>query len=90
MERAKRTICDPLGRQTGIATAPLRNVCKTLYNDAAPIAVRRRNGSQIARLAHDMRTPILVFAWIVRTMRFASRCLGAAWVLLGCCLGAAG
>eukprot|EP00974_Lingulodinium_polyedra_P064555 6237014-Lingulodinium_polyedra.AAC.1 len=85
MERAKRAICEPPGRRTAIATASLCNVCKTLHKDAVAIAARRRNGLQIARLAHYMRT---------RSWRSHGACetcdlQAAAAVLLGCCLGAA-
>eukprot|EP00974_Lingulodinium_polyedra_P043827 4208167-Lingulodinium_polyedra.AAC.1 len=55
--RAKRAICEPLRRRAAIATVSLCSVCKTLHNDAVAIAVGHRNGSQIARLAHSMRTP---------------------------------
>eukprot|EP00974_Lingulodinium_polyedra_P091411 8861455-Lingulodinium_polyedra.AAC.1 len=57
MERAKRATRKPPRWRTVIAPASLRIVCKTLYNGAVAIAARR-NGSQIARLAHYTRTPI--------------------------------
>eukprot|EP00974_Lingulodinium_polyedra_P048488 4656270-Lingulodinium_polyedra.AAC.1 len=59
-----------------------------LYNDAVEIAVRRCDISQIARLAHPMQTPVFGVR-MDRAKRFASRCGGAAWVLLECCLCAA-
>eukprot|EP00974_Lingulodinium_polyedra_P056282 5412670-Lingulodinium_polyedra.AAC.1 len=58
MVLAKRAIRKPLRRRATIATASLCNACKTLHNDAVAIAVNRRNGSQIARVAYSMRTPI--------------------------------
>eukprot|EP00974_Lingulodinium_polyedra_P100242 9710160-Lingulodinium_polyedra.AAC.1 len=50
---AKRATCEPLQPRTADLTASLRNVCRTLHNDAVAIAVRRRSGSLIAR----SRTP---------------------------------
>eukprot|EP00974_Lingulodinium_polyedra_P056838 5468195-Lingulodinium_polyedra.AAC.1 len=63
MERARHTICEPLRLRTVDSTASLRTVFETLHNDAFESAVRNRNGSRTARLAHSMRTPKLAFAW---------------------------
>eukprot|EP00974_Lingulodinium_polyedra_P004424 414056-Lingulodinium_polyedra.AAC.1 len=62
MECMKRAIREPLRRRTVDLTATLRNVCKTLHNDAVAIAVRRRNGSQIER----WRTPCKRLFWCSR------------------------
>eukprot|EP00974_Lingulodinium_polyedra_P069356 6715429-Lingulodinium_polyedra.AAC.1 len=55
---ARRAICGPLRRQTIDSTASLRTVLQTVHNDAIKSTVCRRNGSQIARLAHTVRTPV--------------------------------
>eukprot|EP00974_Lingulodinium_polyedra_P012828 1243223-Lingulodinium_polyedra.AAC.1 len=69
MECARRAICEPLQRQTVDSTALLRTVVES--------TVFRHSGSRVARLARSMRTPLLVFAWSVRGVRFASLCGGA-------------
>eukprot|EP00974_Lingulodinium_polyedra_P031669 3050024-Lingulodinium_polyedra.AAC.1 len=66
MECARRAICEPLRRQTVDSTASLYSVCETLRNDAVESTGRRYSGSQIARFAYSMRTPVLVFAWSAR------------------------
>eukprot|EP00974_Lingulodinium_polyedra_P024011 2325211-Lingulodinium_polyedra.AAC.1 len=43
----------------GDRNASLCSVLQTLRNDAVKSSVRSRSGSQIARLAHSMRTPKL-------------------------------
>eukprot|EP00974_Lingulodinium_polyedra_P114348 11071342-Lingulodinium_polyedra.AAC.1 len=53
MECARRAICEQLRRRMVDLTASLCNVCGTLHNYAVAIALRRRNGSLIAR----SRTP---------------------------------
>eukprot|EP00974_Lingulodinium_polyedra_P123814 11188193-Lingulodinium_polyedra.AAC.1 len=51
---------------------------------SAAATARKSHASRTAR-AHQF----WAFAWSVRNVRFASRCLRAAWVLRECCLGAA-
>eukprot|EP00974_Lingulodinium_polyedra_P058169 5603057-Lingulodinium_polyedra.AAC.1 len=36
---------------------------KTVHNETVESITRRRNGSQIARLAHSTGTPKVAFAW---------------------------
>eukprot|EP00974_Lingulodinium_polyedra_P053779 5168061-Lingulodinium_polyedra.AAC.1 len=57
MERAKRAICEALRLRTVDSTATLCTVVETVRNDAVESAVCHRNGSQIARVTHSMRTP---------------------------------
>eukprot|EP00974_Lingulodinium_polyedra_P126064 11196906-Lingulodinium_polyedra.AAC.1 len=53
-----RAISEPLRPRTAIATASLRSALQTLHNDAVKSAVHGRSGTQIARVAHAMRTPV--------------------------------
>eukprot|EP00974_Lingulodinium_polyedra_P033446 3215588-Lingulodinium_polyedra.AAC.1 len=74
MEYATRAIREPLRRRTVDSSASFCSVLQTLRNDAIESIVRRRSGSQIARVARAMRTPKIVLAWCARRVRFASRC----------------
>eukprot|EP00974_Lingulodinium_polyedra_P044877 4305133-Lingulodinium_polyedra.AAC.1 len=62
MECVGRAIGEPRWRQTVDSTASCCTVSKTVHNVAVELTVRGRNGSRIARLAHSMRTPQMVFA----------------------------
>eukprot|EP00974_Lingulodinium_polyedra_P058523 5635974-Lingulodinium_polyedra.AAC.1 len=66
MHCVRRAMCEPLWRQTVDSAASLCTVSNAVRNNAVESTVRKRNGSQIARLAHSMRTPKLVFAWSAR------------------------
>eukprot|EP00974_Lingulodinium_polyedra_P098759 9572632-Lingulodinium_polyedra.AAC.1 len=56
---ATRAICEPLRRLMVDSTASLCTVSNTERNDAVESTICRRSGSQIARVAHTMRTPVL-------------------------------
>eukprot|EP00974_Lingulodinium_polyedra_P001318 126292-Lingulodinium_polyedra.AAC.1 len=63
MACARRAICEPLWWQTVDSTASLCSILHTLRNDVVESTVCRHSGLQIARFAHAMRTPFVVFAW---------------------------
>eukprot|EP00974_Lingulodinium_polyedra_P020263 1958605-Lingulodinium_polyedra.AAC.1 len=55
---ARRAICESLWRRTVDSIASLCSVSRTLRNDAVESTVCRHGGSQIARFARSMRTPV--------------------------------
>eukprot|EP00974_Lingulodinium_polyedra_P045861 4397191-Lingulodinium_polyedra.AAC.1 len=54
---ARRAVREPLRAADGRLDRTIEHVSKTVRNDAVESTVRGRNASQIARLAHSMRTP---------------------------------
>eukprot|EP00974_Lingulodinium_polyedra_P051149 4919294-Lingulodinium_polyedra.AAC.1 len=62
---ATRAVCDsPWSQTVDLATSSC-SISQILHNDAVKPTVRHHSDSQTARLAHAMRTPVLVFAWCV-------------------------
>eukprot|EP00974_Lingulodinium_polyedra_P131456 11217779-Lingulodinium_polyedra.AAC.1 len=61
MECARRAMCEALRPRTVDSTASLCTVFEIVHNDAVESACCRYSGSQITRLTHSMRTPLLVF-----------------------------